>query len=159
MSNRITIEQLRQTPLSATRAIPLDQLQMLIDDCDDAEKMVKADKALIKSVLDHRFGDDARRLRMEAGKDTGTVSIKCGDFVVRSELGKKVDWDQDALGGVACQLETMGENPFEFLKVEYKVSEKSYDAWPKRYRSLFEPARTVSPGASKYKIEARKGGR
>jgi len=122
MSNRITIEQLRKTPLQATQAIPLDQLQMLIEECDDVEKMVKADKALIQSVLDHRFGDDARRLRMGAGKDTGTVSIKCGDFVVRSELAKRTSWDQGKMPEIAKTLEAMGENPFEFLDVEYTMS-------------------------------------
>lgn len=159
MSNRVTIEQLRQMPMESAKALPLDQLQMLIEDCDDTEKSVKADKALIQRVLECRFGDEARRLRQEAGKDTGTVSIKCDDFVVRSELGKKVSWNQDALGEIASKLEAMGENPFEFLKVEYDVSEKSFDAWPERYRSLFEPARTVMPGSSKYKIDSKKGGR
>ena len=145
--------------LSVTSAVPLDQLQMIIEDVDAAEKQVKVDKALIQSALDHRFADEARRLRMASGKDTGTVSIKAGAFVVKAELGKKIDWDQGKLAAVEDHLIDIGEDVSEYIKIERKVSETAYTNWPKSLSSLFEPARTVSPGLAKYKIEAAKVGK
>ena len=45
-----------------------------------------------------------------------------------------------------------GENPADYLKVKFEVSERAYEAWPARLKELFTPARTVETGKPSYEL-------
>lgn len=157
MSNRVTLNQLRTMPLSEAQTIPLDQLQMLQEDIDETESQIKFDKALIQTVLDNRFGMEANAIRLRAGKDTGSVSVRAGEFNIQAELSKVIKWEQSFLAKAAETIVGWGSNPDDYMKVERKVSEAAYNAWPPEIRAIFTPARTVTAGKPKYTIVTKEG--
>lgn len=160
MSNRITVSELSKTSIEKLVDTPLDQIKMLIEDMEEIEATLKSNKLKVQSSLNVRFGETSQKLRAKYGKDTGTVRITEGELVVIADLTKKVEWDQDKLSEVAIMLRDKGVDPYEYITVERKVSESAYNSWPSSLAALFQPARTVSTGTPKYKIEtAKKKGR
>ena len=86
---------------------------------------------------------------------TGTVRVEVEGCEVKADLPKKVEWSQAELRKAVATLTEWQEDPAEYVKTEMSVAEKQYEAWPKRLKALFEPARTVSAGSPKYTIVVR----
>ena len=61
-----------------------------------------------------------------------------------------MDWSQTQMADLFAKLQAWGENPHDYVAVSCDVSELAYRAWPKKYRDLFEPARTVRTGLPKF---------
>jgi len=157
ISNRITLEQALKMPIGELIKLPTQQLALLLEDVAALKAHVKTADAVIYSVMEKRFTDQARRARQTDGKDTGTVRLDDDDFVVVADLPKTVKWNQAGLRGVLKQIETWpGENPAEYISTELKVSETSFNAWPSSIKKMFEPHRTVSAGKQTFKIEPKK---
>lgn len=66
-------------------------------------------------------------------------------------------WDQAKLAEVVERIRAAGEDPSEYVALEYRVSERAYGAWPQSIRSIFAPARTVEIGKPSYRIERTEG--
>lgn len=157
VSNRATLAQLKEMDAAAVNALPLDQIELLQED----NALLKADAKLydekICATLIARFGEQATAKLREKKKDTGLVSIPEGDYVVKIDTPKRVDWDQDILRSVqAIIVNEWKEKPEDYLKISLEVSEASYAAWPPVIRKMFEPARTVKPGKIKATLERSK---
>ena len=61
--------------------------------------------------------------------------------------------DQQRLKEIADLIATSwGENPADYVKVKFDVSERAYDSWPPRLKELFTPARTVETGKASYEL-------
>lgn len=76
----------------------------------------------------------------------GTATIEGAKFVI----AKTVKWDQAGLKKLYEQIRAGNENPDEYIKIKFDVSEAAFTHWPTPIRESFEPFRTVTP--SKIKI-------
>ncbi len=107
----------------------------------------------LDAALDYRYGPRARQARAATEKDTGTVRFEDNGFVVVADLPKRVKWDQQRLKEVVELIRSgWGENPADYVKVKFEVSERAYEAWPARLKELFAGARTVETGRPSYDL-------
>lgn len=67
-------------------------------------------------------------------------------------IPKKVTWDQSKLADMYAKIKLGNENPGDYIKVSYDVSETKYNAWPEAIRVAFDEARTVQPGKVTIKL-------
>lgn len=117
------------------------QLARMADDIADRARELAADKAALEATLVARYP--------VAPAFTGTERRQDGEWTVKIEVPKKVDWDTDKLIEACNALEAAGEDPREFVDFAPKVSETKFKSLPERFRKLLEPARTVTPGKVK----------
>lgn len=122
------------------RATP-DALAGMADDLAARAKELAAEKASLEAELVRRYP--------VAPDFTGTDNREDGDYKVKVEVPKKVDWDTGGLIEACNALEAQGEDPREFVDFAPKVSETKFKSLPERFRKLLEPARTVTPGKVK----------
>ena len=109
--------------------------------------------AKLNAALDHRYGSRARQERASQDKDTGTVRFEDNGFIVVADLPKRVKWNQQRLRELVELIGSQwGENPADYGKVKFDVSERAYDSWPPRLKELFTPARTVETGKASYEL-------
>lgn len=107
----------------------------------------------LDAALDYRYGPRARQARAALEKDTGTVRFEDNGFTVVADLPKRVKWNQQRLKELVELIRSgWGEDPADYVKVKFEVSERAYDAWPARLRELFTPARTVDTGKPSYEL-------
>jgi hypothetical protein len=97
---------------------------------------------------------DLTAIRKLQQKEYGAVNITLDGFRVTETIAKKVKWDQEKLFGVFHKIQSTGDNPFEWMKAEFKVGEKEYGAYPKNIQAVFAPARTVTPGDPKLEFKS-----
>jgi hypothetical protein len=112
----------------------------------------------IEAAIALRYEQRAIGARVAAGKDTGTVRFQDGNVEIAADLPKKVEWDQARLAALSEQIRAGGEDPGQYVDVSFKVSERSYAAWPERIRAAFEPARTVRTGRQIFKLAIKSEG-
>ena len=126
----------------------------------EVEKIVEEASKLdgkLDAALDYRYGPRARQLRAAEAKDTGTVRFEDNGFIVVAELPKRVKWDQQRLKELVELIRSgWGEDPSDYVKVKFEVSERAYESWPARLKDLFAPARTVETGRPSYELIAPK---
>ena len=125
-----------------------DTLARMADDLAVRARELAADKAALEAALTARYP--------VAPAFTGTERRQDGEWRVKIEVPKKVDWDADKLIEACNALEAAGEDPREFVEFSPKVRETVYKSIPERFRKLLEPARTVTPGKAKITLEPPK---
>ena len=157
-TNRPTLDALRHMPMSDVIALPAEQLALLQTDAREALDAAKQMQAWIEAAIALRFEQRAIAVRAAAGKDTGTVRFQDGAVEITADLTKRVDWDQARLAKLIPQIRAGGEDPGEYVETSFKVSERSYTAWPERIRLAFEPARTVRTGRQTFKLTLKPEG-
>jgi hypothetical protein len=107
----------------------------------------------LDAALDYRYGPRAHQARAAQAKDTGTVRFEDNGFIVVADLPKRVKWDQQRLKELVELIRSgWGENPADYVKVKFEVSERAYESWPPRLKELFTPARTVETGKPSYEL-------
>ena len=138
--NRLTLDAVPATPIGEIAALPAEQLALLQQEA--AEELAKAKrlKDWLDSGIDLKYRDHAAALRRSAGKDTGTVRIEDGDVVVVADLPKRVKWEQAKLADIVERIRAGGDDPAEYVTIEFSVSERAYGAWPQLH------PRPVRPG-------------
>jgi hypothetical protein len=156
MIDQVTLEQLRDWPPGKVASLPIEVLSALADSLAAMKTFVADAEARLNAGLDVRFGDRARQLRAADGKDSGRVRLGDGPFVIVADVPKRIDWDQDKLAAIVGRIRQGGDDPAEYVRTTYEVSERAYTAWPSAIRRLFEPARTLKLGKPRYAIEARR---
>ncbi|MBI4968211.1 MAG: hypothetical protein HZC25_08855 [Rhodospirillales bacterium] len=156
MSNRIRIFDLPHMDPGDVAGLPPGELSLLLEDLDSSAAELARAETVLRTGLDLRYGERATALRRAEGRNTGTVRIEDGGFVVIADLPKKVRWDQEKLAALVADIRASGENPAEYVATEFKVSERAYGAWPSSIRTAFEPARTVAVGKPAWRIELGK---
>lgn len=155
--NHITLDDLRNMQIGEIVALPAEQLALLQDAANEALRSAKAISDWLEGAIALKYTDRAVMARMEASKDTGTVRFDDGAVTVIADLPKRVDWDQALLAGLVERISAVGDDPAEYVDVNFKVPERKYAAWPESIRQNFEPARTVRTGALKVKLELNGG--
>jgi hypothetical protein len=105
-------------------------------------------EATDKEIYD-LLAPDLVAIRKLQQKEFGAVHVTKDGYRVVETIQKKVRWDQEKLFGVFHVIQSTGDNPFDWMKAEFKVGEKEYGAYPKNIQAVFAPARTVTPGDPK----------
>jgi hypothetical protein len=122
------------------------QLEKILEDAQHLEDKLDA-------ALDYRYGPRARQVRAADAKDTGTVRFEDNGFIIVADLPKRVKWDQRRLKEIVDLISSgWGEDPADYVKVKFEVSERAYESWPARLKELFTPARTVETGRPSYEL-------
>jgi hypothetical protein len=156
--NRLTLDAVTTTPIGEIAALPAEQLALLRQEAAETLVNAKHLKDWLDSGIDLKYRDHAAALRRSSGKDTGTVRIEDGGVVVIADLPKRVKWEQSRLAEIVERIRAGGDDPAEYVTIEFAVSERAYGAWPNSIRAVFEPARTVETGKPSYRLEKIKGG-
>jgi hypothetical protein len=156
VSNRVTLAQLSERTAEQVSTLPIEHLAMLLEELTAAKLNLQELADRLNAGLGLAFHEHAAALRQAEGKQTGTVSVECGDYVVRCDLPAKVEWDQTELARAVEIVKSWGDRPEEYVKAVLSVPESRYKAWPEGIRKIFEPARTLSTGRPAFKIEAAK---
>jgi hypothetical protein len=97
---------------------------------------------------------DLTAIRKLQEKEYGAVNITRDGFRVTETIAKKVKWDQNVLFSVFHKIQSTGDNPFDWMKAEFKVGEKEFGAYPKNIQAVFAPARSVTPGDPKLEFKS-----
>lgn len=158
LSNGMTPADLAALTPAQIAAFPAAELAALAADLGDAMKSLKASSDALNAGLVARYADRSKQARAREQKDTGTVRFDDGDFVIVADIAKKVDWDQAKLEAMWKRIAATGENPLDYLTIEYAMKEAKYANLPEAQQKAFQPARTVKPGKETFKIERRKEG-
>ncbi len=156
MSNRITLEQLAGVPVKQASALPMEELAMLCEDLAALKAKVKSYDYTLHSIFLDRYAENSADLRAENGKETGSVRINDGNYVIVADLPKVVDWDQSELAKSVEKIRKTGEPIDQYVTVKYTVAESKWNAWPESLRSIFAPARSVGVGRETFKVEHAK---
>lgn len=156
MTNRVNLAQLREMTAEQAARLPVDQIAMLLEDLAEAKAALKQSDDLLHAALNYRYAERAALVREAQGKNTGTVSLDDGEFTIRADLPKRVEWDQQKLAQAVETIRSWGEKPEDYVSIEVKVAESRFTAWPQSIRAIFEPARTVGAGRPTYKVERAK---
>ena len=154
--NRPSLDDLAGMEITAIAALPPDLLALLATEAEEALERAKRLKERLEAGMDQRYRDRAAHARRADGRNTGTVRLDDGEFIIVADLPKRVRWDQAKLAAIVEQIRAAGEDPGEYVVFEQKVAERAYSAWPESIRSAFTPARTVEAGKPTYRIEPRK---
>ena len=136
--------------------LPIDQIASLLEGVADLKADAKRLDDVLNTGIAMAFSKKADDMRRAEGKDTGTVSIEVGGFVVRADLPKKVEWNQAELRQAMETVKKWGEDPADYLSMVLAVPESKFSAWPASIRAVFEPARTVGAGRPTFKVEKSK---
>lgn len=156
----VTVADLPHLTVQQIADVPAAELARLQQEADAALRHAKSIVASLEDALDHRYGQRARQARAAQAKDTGTVRFEDNGFTVVADLPKRVKWDQRQLGELVELIRSgWGENPADYVKMKFEVSERAYEAWPPMLRELFTPARTVETGKPSYELLAPDGRR
>lgn len=146
LTNRPTLEHIRTLPIGEIAALPAEHLAILQQDASASLKSAKTMAEWLDGAIAMRFADRAQTLRLESGKDTGTVRFEDDGVSVDAYLPKRVDWDQTQLAALVERIRADGDDPSQYVDIAFKVPERKYSAWPNHIRTKFEPARTVKTG-------------
>jgi len=150
---RVSAADLPNLTVQQIASLPAADLARLQQEATAGFRKAKAVVDWLDGALSLRYKDRAHQARAQAEKDTGTVRFEDNGFTVVAELPKRVKWDQQRLKEIADLIATSwGENPADYLKMKFDVSERAYDSWPPRLKELFTPARTVETGKASYEL-------
>lgn len=103
-------------------------------------------------ALDLKYGNQAHKLRLAQGKDTGVVHFDDGPVRITADLPKKVEWDQKRMADIVRRIREGGEDPAEYVEISYKVSETKFSAWLETLRQIFLPARILKTGKPGFRL-------
>ncbi len=117
---------------------------------------LKKEKVQLESALAESVSQDVSAQLADKDYGCGTANIQTDSFKLKVVISKDVKYDQAKLADLFDKIKESGDDPFEYIKVKYDVSETAYKNWPSNIRQAFEPARTVEPSKPKITFE-RKG--
>ena len=151
----VTIPAIEAMSVQELAALPTATLANLKADIEKELEEAKRLDDKLDAALDYRYGPRAHQARAAQDKDTGTVRFEDNGFIVVADLPKRVKWDQQRLKELVELIRSgWGEDPADYVKVKFEVSERAYESWPARLKELFTPARTVETGKPSYELIA-----
>ena len=148
----ITLEEARLLSVAEMTGLPAQDLLQLQSAAVDLFRQAKDLKEWIDGAIALKYDAQAKALRVQLGKDTGTVHFDDDGGRITAELPKKPVWDQKKLSEIAERIATSSDDPTEYLDITYKVAERKYTAWPENLREVFAPARTLKTGKPTFQL-------
>lgn len=115
-------------------------------DVDEAIAFLKQLRAKLDAAKVQRFGEQARTVLRDSGRDFGTAHLRDGSLHVKYELPKKVTWSQTILKEMAERIFASGDKVEDYIDIKLSVSESRYTNWPPALQQQFAAARTVEEG-------------
>ncbi|MGI9283276.1 MAG: hypothetical protein ACR2PX_27100 [Endozoicomonas sp.] len=128
------------------------ELETLVRDTDKALAQLQVQKDWLESVIAYKYVFKASQVRAQLQQDFGTISFDDEGTRVLVDLPREVSWDQQKLKTIAQRIQDQGEDPSEFLNIEYSVSQEQFDQWPEPVRQTFESACQIKPGRCTYQL-------
>ena len=150
--NQLTPHQVLAMPAGDLALQTSESLFQLKNDAADLQALAKAVVDHLDRALDLKYSKQAHAMRLAAGKDTGVVHFEDGHVQVTADLPKKVEWDQKKLADLVRRMTANGDNPAEYVEINYRVSETKFNAWPETLKSAFAPARTLKTGKPGFRL-------
>lgn len=132
--------------------LPAKRLMLLQQDANEDLQQAKRMKERISDALDLKYKDLASVTRIRQGKESGVVHFEDGDIQITADMPKRVTWDQKQLDVISKRIQESGEDPQQYVDINYKVPERKYSAWPDAIRSAFQKARTIKFGQQNYML-------
>jgi hypothetical protein len=148
----ITLEEARLLSVADMTVLAAQDLMRLQLAAAEYLRKAKDLKDWIDGAIALKYDAQAKALRAQLGKDTGTVHFDNGGIRITNDLPKKPVWDQKKLSEIAARIAANGDDPTEFLDIAYKVAERKYTAWPESLREVFAPARTLKTGRPTFRL-------
>lgn len=134
------------------------QADEIIDKIEDATAQMNALKKIKEGLelqLSGLLQDDVSIAMDGKAYGCGTTNFMSDRKEIKITIPKNVKWDQSKLASLYVKIGQSGEDPSQYIKTEYTVSEDAYKNWPSSIADVFEPARTVEAG--KPKLEFKEG--
>lgn len=148
----ITLEDAKVFSVAEITGLPAKDLMQLQAAAVEALQKAKELKDWIDGAIALKYEVQAKALRAQMGKNTGTVHFDDDGIRVTTNLAKKPVWDQKKLSEIAKRITANGDDPTEYLDITYKVAERKYTAWPESLRESFAPARTLKTGKATFQL-------
>ena len=148
----ITLDDAKIFSVAEMTGLPAKDLMQLQAAATKAQQKAKDLKDWINGAIALKYEVQAKELRAQMGKDTGTVHFDDDGVRVTTNLPKKPVWDQKKLSEIAKRITDNGDDPSEYLDITYKVAERKYTAWPESLRESFAPARTLKTGKATFQL-------
>lgn len=83
-------------------------------------------------------------------KNTSTTKFVDSGFQIVAEVPKKVTWNAEQMEQI---VKNMPEDKRKaIVKISYAIDERKYANLPPEYQQMFIPARTVTPGKTRFQI-------
>ena len=148
MKNISVIETMNTKELSSLEVFDLADLS------DQVAKLLSHAKELkekLDDALNLRFSETVKENLRNENKDTGTTKFIDHGFQIVAEVPKKVTWDTQKMEEI---IKTIPESHRrDYIKTTYSIDERRYANFSYEYQQLFKPARTVTPGKTKFQIK------
>jgi hypothetical protein len=148
----LTFDQIIATPVGEIATLDsamLFELRMQVSEFLNAAKAVNEQ---IEKALELKYAEHAQKLRLAAGKDTGVTHFDDGRVRVTADLPKRVEWDQTKLSDIVQRIVDAGDDPSQYVEINFRVSETKYNAWPQVLRDQFAAARTLKTGKPSFRL-------
>lgn len=154
LSNRMTLDELVAGDATEMAAmLSAETLALLGEDLEAEKERVKKYGEAMSAVLTKKYSGRAAEARED---DYGTARVTDGEYEAISNVPKKVDWDQKKLAAVVERIRAAKDKPEDYVKIEYSIEEKKWNAWPDAIKAQFLEARAVKAGKETIKLEERK---
>lgn len=148
----ITLEQARLLSVAEITGLSAQDLMQLQSAVAESLRQARDLKEWIDGAIALKYDAQAKALRAQLGKDTGTIHFDDHGVRVTADIPKKPVWDQKKLSEIAERITANGDDPTEYLDITYKVAERKYTAWPENLREVFAPARTLKTGKPTFQL-------
>jgi hypothetical protein len=121
-----------------------EELMLLWDELATENARLKRAGVVLLAACERRYRDDIK-------PGFGTQHIEDGEFDVRVEVSKRIEWDNDKLKLVPGEAQ-------DYVRWKPDVLESKYKSAPDHIKAKLDEARTVKLGAPKFTITRRKEG-
>ena len=148
------LQAISSIPVAELAARPAKELMALVADCDREIEEARVAKEWLESVIGYKFVYRSSQLRAELQQEFGEVEFEDDGVRVISDWPREVIWDQKKLSAIAACIRAQGEDPSEFLDIQYNVPEERFDYWPESIQRAFEAAFTIKAGRPTYRLVA-----
>lgn len=160
-SNVPTFAQLAAMDTETRARLSAMELAFLQDELAERQRQLAVDAAFYESVIAIRYSALVAEAYKKEQKDTGTVNVWVDpDYDLKAQRSKTVVWDQDKLKTLAERIAKSGDAVGDYIEVAttttYRVGERDYERWPDAIKKVFDDARTVRAGSTKYQLIPRK---
>ncbi len=144
-----TILDMRISDLSAKSG---EELLKLVDSAEAQLVETQKIRDWLESAIAYKYVYKATSIRSELQQEFGFIYFEDGAVKVTSEIPKAITWDQKKLAAIAETIRRQGEDPEEYMEVQYTVLDACFDQWPEVIKDAFRPALSIGQGTSSYRL-------
>lgn len=138
------------------QSMTLDDLEAALQHAGDAEEYWKGINKQLAAEIGRRFKEQAVAAVRAKDDPFGSATLDLGAFILKADLPKKVEWDQQKLHAIAGVIRgEWNEDPAQYIDTDLSISEKTFKAWPETLQAKFADARTTKEGTLKLSLERK----